>query len=233
MNRQIVTSILIIILALTAITGGTLAWFTAEAEIPQNIFDAGTVVIEAGETGNYTGTTTNWNPGDQDEKNVWVEIKGSKTIYLRAAITESWQFNEDHYNNYAPDYGDWDSQELKLTFDRGADYNNDPLLNNVPNKVEWFYKDGDEELQPWPHNHWQYLGGFWYYIGPDDGVLNNEELTFLSAVGLKGAETGNEYQGATYTIDIRFEAIQTTHGAKHDAWGVKWDDEENQFKSLP
>lgn len=95
MNRKVWTSLLIIGMALAAIAGGTLAWFTASASIDANTFTAGTVKIEAGESWAADYEVENWNPGDCEDKEVWVEVTGSKGVYLRAKIIDGWyQYNE-------------------------------------------------------------------------------------------------------------------------------------------
>jgi predicted ribosomally synthesized peptide with SipW-like signal peptide len=47
MNRKIMFSLVIIVMALALVIGGTFAWFTAMTEGPVNEFVAGTVEIDA------------------------------------------------------------------------------------------------------------------------------------------------------------------------------------------
>ena len=81
-------------MAMAAITGGTLAWFTAEADV-ESTFQAGTVGISAGTT--VPGTEIvieNWNPGDSEEITYTIENEGSKAIRLRVSFDGDWG-NED------------------------------------------------------------------------------------------------------------------------------------------
>lgn len=50
MKAKIIISLIVIIIALTASLGATLAWFTDEAVVPENVFTAGSVLISAEET---------------------------------------------------------------------------------------------------------------------------------------------------------------------------------------
>ncbi len=127
MKKSIVVSLLIIVLAVAAITGGTLAWFTAQANIEPNLFTAGTVEIEAGETFNSgQGAVSNWNPGDCTDKEVWVQVKGTKGVYLRFKINDGW---------YEPSAqpGEWEEWDLgELT---------NPVSYGLPNE-NWVWLDG-------------------------------------------------------------------------------------------
>lgn len=199
MNRKIFTSLLIIGMALAAMVGGTLAWFTAEAEITPNTFIAGTLEIDANETWDYEDEgLTNWNPGDCTDKEIEIEVTGTKRAFIRVLITESWEGTEDGLHDVVTNERD---------------------ISNV----NWWVGD-----KAWPGDHaeWQMLatadGTYWYYKGmfdpnEDDGP---KKVTVLTKVCLAGAETGNEYQGATYTLSMNFEAIQVTHEAVFDVWGV-------------
>ena len=101
MKKSIWGSLLIIILAAAAITGGTLAWFTSEAVIGDNIFTAGTLKIAAGETFVDDGKVENWNPGDCTDKTVTVEVTGTKRAFLRM------QFNDGWYKLVGKDWKPW------------------------------------------------------------------------------------------------------------------------------
>ncbi|MGO1820291.1 MAG: TasA family protein, partial [Senegalia sp. (in: firmicutes)] len=65
---------------------------------------------------------------------------------------------------------------------------------------------------------WVYSDGWYYY----KHILNeNEETTkLLDAVKLIGPITDNEYQGQTLTVNVEAEAVQATHEAFKDVWGL-------------
>lgn len=87
----------IIALVVLVVAGGTMAWFTAEADPVINIFEAGTVDIELHDK-TYEDDSeelvdfpeegfTNVNPGDEYDKIVNVENIGSKRAFIRVKLT--------------------------------------------------------------------------------------------------------------------------------------------------
>lgn len=84
-----------IMLAVLLVAGGTMAWFTAEAEVT-NEFTAGTVdidlleneVVIGGEVGGLD--IENVNPGDEYDKLIQVKSNGSKRTYVRVKLTPEW-----------------------------------------------------------------------------------------------------------------------------------------------
>lgn len=215
MNKRIIYSVLIILMTAATMGGATLAWFTAEAVIGENTFTAGTLTIEADENeGLLWEGPDNWNPGDCTEKEITLEVTGSKRAYIRAFITETWTLLDVNGNPLA----------TVSYFER-----------NAPN-VKWKLDNGDLDKDNWPewdYNMWQLIKDpndankeWWYYKGMlDPNVVDGPKLiTVLSEVCLDGPGTGNEYQGATYTLAINFEAIQVTNEAVNDVWGVEWNE---------
>ncbi|MCF6465841.1 TasA family protein [Clostridium sp. Cult2] len=64
---------------------------------------------------------------------------------------------------------------------------------------------------------WVYENGWYYYKyileqGEETSLLL-ESVTFASDIG-------NEYQGATFTITVKAEAVQASHEAYKDVWGI-------------
>jgi len=88
----------IVVLAALLIVGGTMAWFTAEADPVTNTFTAGTVeielhdvqMVEGAEVDFPTEGIENVNPGDEYEKIVYVENTGSKAVYVRVKLSPEW-----------------------------------------------------------------------------------------------------------------------------------------------
>ncbi|HPU00458.1 MAG TPA: TasA family protein [Bacillota bacterium] len=190
MNRKIFTSLLVIGMALAAIAGGTLAWFTAEVDLDDNVFTAGTLEIEADEHWEYKDTgVENWNPGDCTDKEVLVKISGSKTAYLRMKIDDGW-YEKDDEGNWNP----WT-----------------PPINPIKMKV------GDQEF---PAGDWALIDGWYYYFGVN---YPGDEITIITQVCLSG-QADNSFQGKQYRVGFDFEAIQTTHEACFEQWGVGYID---------
>ncbi len=88
MKKSIPIGLLAVSLVALSIVGGTMAWFTAEAEPVLNQFTAGTVKIAINEHG--FSDVGNWNPGDTTDKDVTVKNEGSKNAYVRVKITPQW-----------------------------------------------------------------------------------------------------------------------------------------------
>lgn len=71
---------------------------------------------------------------------------------------------------------------------------------------------------------WTYYDGCFYYLEPIYGTYDAPALTSLAAdlclkVCLDGPETGNEYQGESYTMLLHAEAVQESNGAPLEVWG--------------
>ncbi|HZK39704.1 MAG TPA: hypothetical protein VFD23_06090 [Clostridia bacterium] len=64
-------------------------------------------------------------------------------------------------------------------------------------------------------NHW--ATGNWYYLGV---IQPGETVQLPLSVLLDEELTTNEYMGATFYLQPKFEAIQITNEAVYDAWGM-------------
>lgn len=99
--------------AVALLAAGAWAWFTAKAETEASTFTAGTVEISAVNT--YEDLE-NWNPGDEQEKEITVKNSGSKKAYVRVKLNPAWGELSD--GEFSPD------EELPLT-NVALDYNTD------------------------------------------------------------------------------------------------------------
>lgn len=63
-------------------------------------------------------------------------------------------------------------------------------------------------------------GGQWYYY---KYMLDKDEVTtkLLDGVVFSGPAIGNDYQGASYTIDVYAEAVQASYDAFLYEWGIE------------
>lgn len=68
------------------------------------------------------------------------------------------------------------------------------------------------------NNDWVYSDGWYYY----KNILTKDQETskLLDAVKLIGPVTNNEYQGQTLSVNVETEAVQATHEAYKDVWGL-------------
>jgi len=203
MNRKIFTSLLVIGMALAAIAGGTLAWFTFETEAIENVFTAGTVLIEADEEIiSGADTMDNWNPGDCAVKEFTITNTGSKRIFIRT-------------NALAGLVGQW--------YEPGGEI---PWIPTTPVDEEGNLIDVVTITVL--SEDWQRVGDYYYY----QGIIDPEtSVTLTIRVCLAGPLTDKSYQGKVYKMSTLFAAIQSSHDASGDAWGVwfrngSWTDEE-------
>ncbi len=65
---------------------------------------------------------------------------------------------------------------------------------------------------------WIASGGYYYYYKIMNQGVETELL--LDSVTIAGPTTGNEYQGKTLKVDVEAEAVQASHEAYKDAFGI-------------
>jgi len=88
---KVYISLAVILLAVTAVGGATMAWFTDQSDPIDNTFTAGTVEIEAGwQSGFAKLVEENWNPGDCTDLGLCVINEGTKAVKLRAQFNGYW-----------------------------------------------------------------------------------------------------------------------------------------------
>ena len=109
-------SVLVLVIALIA--GGTMAWFTADAEV-LNTFTAGEIEIAVTEEFDEDAAG-NVNPGDTIEKEVNIENVGTKRAYIRVLLEPRWTFTDDEV---LEDWGPASVDDLHDDWFEGADGN--------------------------------------------------------------------------------------------------------------
>ena len=198
----------VIALAVVLVAGGTMAWFTDEAGPVINTFEAGTVEIElCDKTISYDD---NGEPLKDEDENILYE----------------------DFNELAQNF---------LNVNPGDDYSKIVYVKNIGTKhayvrvkltPKWSLADGKSfpegftaatlapaELIELDLTNWVLIGDYYYY----KGILSaNNGLTtdLLTGVRFAGANMPNNYQGATFTIDVEAQAIQATNGAINDLWKI-------------
>jgi predicted ribosomally synthesized peptide with SipW-like signal peptide len=65
--------------------------------------------------------------------------------------------------------------------------------------------------------------GYYYYMNAIPGTytasaIEARTIWFDNIVKLNGALTDNEYQGKVFTMDVKFEAVQSSHNAMREVW---------------
>ncbi len=233
MKKKVYLSVAILLLAVAIVGGATMAWFTAEASITDNVFTAGTVVLNAEDSWfqNESLEVNNWNPGDCSPKMVTVTYEGSKRAFLRMQIEETWVLTDGSGGFESPTeyvYRDAPNVDWKIYTGTIEAYKS----------IDWAtYIYVESHWEDWnAAGKWKYHADWWYYDGDDattttlvgthtihaiSGVDPAPETTvmIIGRVCLDGPGTDNNYQGAQYTISATFQAIQASHA---DEWN--WDD---------
>lgn len=196
MKKKILLSTLIILVVLAASLGATMAWFTDQSDPIENVFTAGTVIINAEEEIIAEGINIdNWNPGDCVEKEFTITNKGTKRIVLRGIVTEQWyEFDGDNWIEWTPDPAESNAAKVTLV---GTGWSEDPSGS-----------------------------GTWYYDSEIAGTYLDEEEASVKLrfrVCLDGPEADNQYQGKRYIMSVTFQAIQASHSDEWDWDNVDFD----------
>ena len=202
LKSRMMLSILIIALVAAVIGGGTMAWFTAKAEVA-NTFTAGTVMISAEETSVVPGTMDNVNPGDCYEKTLEIVNTGSKGIRVRMQLEEEWTFDWDWlYDNY---------EELCFT-----------TLGEMTWAEFKEYVKGLESPTTITLEGWEEIGDYWYFVGDivEPGGKEVDGGWFEAQINacFDGPSMGNVFQGATYVLNAKIEAVQASNFAPYYQW---------------
>jgi len=202
MKRKIALSMFVILVVLASSLGATLAWFTDQSDPIENIFTAGTVNIEADETVSTDDALKmeNWNPGDCVDKVFTITNDGSKRVVLRTDAS-------------AVASGSW--------YTEYTDEENNTPWNPTP------LEDGTEPVTVTATGDWSQVGDHYYY----EGIIESGESVELTLrVCLNGPKLTNDYQGKIFVMRNSFYAIQSSNEASNDAWGVYWDEDDEEWK---
>ncbi len=216
MDRKIFTSMLIIVMAIAAMAGGTLAWFTYEADPFDNVFVAGTVEIDADEEVSMEeDQRLNWNPGDCATKEFTIKNTGTKNITLRGIIEMAWYVateddpnpdNEDDWELWT-EYPD-NTDSFPSDFFEGAAYMD---FCDDFDATNWEIVEGEGEDE-----------GIFYinYVGTEP-IEPDDEIKLCIKVCLDGPSATNVYQGKKFVLSAKFQAVQASHEGEE---GWQWSD---------
>jgi len=243
MNKKgIFLSVMVIVFVIAVSMAGTLAWFGASADAPENVFTAGTVEITAEETQIINSEKMDIvNPGDCFVKCFEIENTGSKAIQLRLVdFFGEWGFD---YQYILDNWEEIVEDELGYTGDkptgvdgtgpRWVDFFSFLLDNYDPIRLApvKFEIDGDDVTMH--ENDWvmqlveedgKVYYEFYYKGDLDDGIESGGKVNLCVMVIFDGETMKNVYQGATFTLNGQFEAIQASNDAPETEW---WDTLEN------
>lgn len=169
-----------------------MAWFTSNPEEVKNTFTAGTVKIGVKEE---FEAPKNWNPGDTTKKDVNIEVESSKQTYVRVLLTPKW---EDI---------------------NGAPLANDFVSIEFAEPSYWVDEAGNPVSGVININE---IEGYYYYtkiVTSENSPLHLiDEVKFLGESTIEEKQDQNKYQGATFTLTVKAEAVQAFHKAYKDVW---------------
>ncbi len=207
-KRSALIGILVVsLVALVAV--GTWAWFTAQADPVVNTFTAGTVKIVLHDDFDTDGLAGNWNPGQCIDKVVYVENTGTKCAYVRVKLTPAWEGVVEDEGGSVIEL-DVDNISYGYSVENGTNAGINP---------DWI-RSAD---------------GWYYYKTSLPGATGStiaETTHLIDVVCLAGEGTGNDYQGATLTINVEAEAVQCSHDAYKDVWSSAGLDDDNGVLKL-
>lgn len=223
MKKKMLLILLAVAVSVSMIAAATMAWFTDEATAGNAEFTAGTVDIELSEEDNPTiiGETSyeNVNPGDSFDVSWTINNIGTKAVVFRIKPTAKWTKEIPDPDN-----------------DEGAT----KIITLSHKNVDILIADGDNFVNPWEGDvtvgNWRFvrdtnadpnkIGNYIvYYVGdPLSGSFNSTpgSATLNLRVHFKGEETTNAYQGATFTLGGKVEAVQSSNDAPYNVWDVDY-----------
>ena len=200
-NKKLALAVMAVLLVAGLIGTGIMAWFTSQKSIENNLFQAGTLVIElAGDTpAEALMEFENMQPGDVEEATAVIKNAGSLPFKFYAIISEddSVLGNDDagSEGGYLPDV-----LNVTVTMQGGQVYEGplSALLNQV-----LVYADAS---------------GAPVTVAPGETADIDIKVVFNTAAG-------NEYQGASFTGTITFIATQVNNPAEWQSFAFEKDKE--------
>lgn len=218
--------IALVLLAIIGVVGGTFAYFTSQATFA-NVFKTKPYSTELTEE---FDAPTDWLPGQETSKKVYVTNKGDIDLAVRISYTEEW-------------LGGDNTTKLPLVQTKEDGSEVTAAIINFPNTADWlerkeadgvtyyYYKDAipkdgqtslfidkvtfnkDVDIDYICTNHYTYSDGT-----SSDGEEPVAGKT-VKTTTQKCNSTGQTYAGATYTLTIKIETVQFDQYKNY--WGTE------------
>ena len=209
MKKKMLLILLAVAVSVSMIAAATMAWFTADAEAPNAVFTAGTVEVDVdllteGEQIDLgTLIDGNWNPGDTNTVTWKIKNTGTKAMVFRIKPdVRVERLNQNFDYSVLPALpSPWNGENLRGTIN---------AQNGAPGD-NWNIESGTD------NKNWNEHVYYYKYIVPAGG-----DVTLSMDITLKGEETGNAYQAATFIIGGTVEAIQASNFAPYHEWSVNY-----------
>ncbi|MBO5147851.1 MAG: hypothetical protein J6C24_04220 [Clostridia bacterium] len=201
--------------------GGTFAYFS-NSTLFENIFEVPPYSVEYWEV---FESPKDWQPGDTTSKDVYAKNTGGDSIVVRAKIDSQGWVNAN-------------GKELPLTQD-----NEVAAIINFTENSKWILsEDGyyyyNETLEPDEETADSFIDSVtfnaaiendtvettYYQVNNVETWISERELEDTDVITAKKVvieSTGEGYDGATYSLNIKIETLQATEGAIAEVWGDK------------
>ena len=210
MKKKMLLILLAVALGVATIAAATMAWFTDEDTAGDAIFTAGTVDVEVEDDADFI-VDGNWNPGDADDVSWTITNTGSKAIVFKVEPEAEWRVPDNAPADIALGL---DNITIKFIIDGEII---DPRSPENGDVSPWLVVGNGNNINDYTI----------YYIGePLPGNFNGDpgSVDLDLQVLVDGPGTGNEYQGARFTLGGTVTAVQASNGAPNDLWNVDFYD---------
>lgn len=181
---------------LIAVVGGSLAWFTSQ-DTKTNHFTTGSISHEIVEDFNTTGPSQDLLPGDEVNKDVWINNTGKSDALLRVKITPQWMNGEEADT-------DLGNEGIELVFAEKVQ----TALN----------ESGIAEGATWVLGN----DGYFYYtsiLSVNSEEVEKQTAQLLDAVRLSGKITDQtKFANKEMNVIIESETVQVNKDAYEEEW---------------
>lgn len=181
---------------LIAVVGGSLAWFTSQ-DTKTNHFTTGSISHEIVEDFDTTGPSQDLLPGDEVNKDVWINNTGKSDALLRVKITPQWMNGEEADT-------DLGNEGIELVFAEKVQ----TVLN----------ESGIAEGATWVLGN----DGYFYYtsiLSVNSEEVEKQTAQLLDAVRLSGKITDQtKFANKEMNVIIESETVQVNKDAYEEEW---------------
>lgn len=201
MNKKKLSLLVVSGVLVTTIVGGSLAWFTSK-DTKLNYFSTGSIKHEIVEVFEEDGLAKNLLPGDEVNKDVWINNTGKSDALLRVKVIPQWVNKLGEVDNLL------DTNLIELVFADGVQKS---LESGIGNDTNWIL--GND--------------GYFYYtsiLPVNKEEVEHQSAQLLSAVRLSG-EVSDQDKYAEKEINVRIES--ETVQVNKDAYKESWEGIEN------
>ena len=181
---------------LIAVVGGSLAWFTSQ-DTKTNHFTTGSISHEIVEDFDTTGPSQDLLPGDEVNKDVWINNTGKSDALLRVKITPQWMNGEEADTTLG-------NEGIELVFAEKVQ----TALN----------ESGIAEGATWVLGN----DGYFYYtsiLSVNSEEVEKQTAQLLDAVRLSGKITDQtKFANKEMNVIIESETVQVNKDAYEEEW---------------